>query len=178
MAGRHGSDHGGSMPGSSMGMDVASEFDYLAQMIPHHDEAIAAARVLQRNTERQEMRSFAASIIETQTAEAEQMKAWLAAWYPGRNTAVDYRPMMRDLTALSGDALDEAFLTDMIPHHRMAVMMSQRFLTANLADHDETIPFATNIRNVQRNEIQMMAAWLRVWFGTTAGMGHGGATGS
>jgi hypothetical protein len=51
-------------------------------------------------------------------------------------------------------------------------------LTANLADHNETIPFATNIRNVQHNEIQMMAAWLRVWFGTTAGMGHGGAMGS
>lgn len=78
-------------------MAVASEFDYLTEMIPHHDEAIATARILERNTERQEMRSFAASIIDTQSAEVRQMKEWLVAWYPDRDTRVSYQPMMRDL---------------------------------------------------------------------------------
>jgi uncharacterized protein (DUF305 family) len=59
----------------------------------------------------------------------------------------------------------------------MAVMMSQQFLGANLADHDEVVPFAANIRNIQHNEIQTMAGWLRDWFGTTPGMGHGGGMG-
>ena len=169
--------HGGmgAMPG--MGMQVASEFDYLIQMIPHHDEAIAAAAALQRGTNRQEMRSFAASIIETQTAEVTQMRAWLATWYPGRDTSVTYQPMMRDLTGLSGDALDQAFLDDMIPHHMMAVMMSQQFLMANLANHGDVVPFARNIRDVQHNEIQMMAGWLRGWFGTAPGMGQGSGRG-
>jgi uncharacterized protein (DUF305 family) len=162
----------GGMPGRGMGMEVASEFDYLTQMIPHHEEAIAAAKVLQRGTERQEMRNFAVSIVETQTAEAEQMKAWLAAWYPGRDTHVDYDPMMRDLTGLGGSALDRAFLDDMIPHHMMAVMMSQQFLTAELANHAEAIPFARNIRDVQHSEIQTMAGWLRDWFGASPGMGR------
>ncbi len=66
-------------------------------MIPHHEEAIATARILQRGTGRQEMRTFAASIVETQSAEVEQMKAWLAAWYPRRDTRVVYQPMMRNL---------------------------------------------------------------------------------
>jgi uncharacterized protein (DUF305 family) len=167
----------GSVPGEGMGMDVASEFDYLAQMIPHHDEAIAAAEVLQRGTQRQEMRNFAVSIIEAQTAEVEQMKSWLAAWYPSRDTQVNYEPMMRDLTGLGGNALDRAFLDDMIPHHMMAVMMSQQFLRANLADHDEVVPFAANIRNIQHREIQTMAGWLRDWFGATPGMGHRGRMG-
>lgn len=170
MAGRSDSSAG---MGVGMEMEVRNEFDYLTRMIPHHDEAIAAAKVLQSGTQRQEMRTFAASIIETQTAEVTQMQAWLAAWYPGRDTRVTYTPMMRDLTGLGGAALDRAFLEDMIPHHMMAVMMSQQFLVANLADHGEVVPFARHIRDTQHTEIQTMAGWLRDWFGVTPG-GHGG----
>jgi uncharacterized protein (DUF305 family) len=168
MAGHAGSIGMGPMAG--MGMAVASEFDYLTEMIPHHDEAIATARILQRNTDRQEMRSFAASIVATQSAEVRQMKEWLAAWYPDRDTRVRYQPMMRDLTGLSGSALDKAFLEDMIPHHMMAVMMSQQLLVSGLARHDTIVPFARNIRDTQHDEIRMMTAWLREWFGTTPAM--------
>lgn len=176
MAGRSDSTGGtagtgiGTGMGMGMRMQVRNEFDYLTRMIPHHDEAIAAATALQSGTQRQEMRTFAASIIEAQTAEVRQMKAWLAAWYPGRDTRVTYTPMMRNLTRLRGSALDRAFLEDMIPHHMMAVMMSQQLLVANLADHREVAPFAQNIRDTQQNEIQTMARWLREWFGAT----HGG----
>lgn len=154
------------------GMPLESEFDYLTEMIPHHEEAIATATVLQQGTQRPEMRSFARSIIETQTAEVQQMKRFLAARYPGRDTYADYAPMMRDLTGLRADALDRAFLEDMIPHHMMAVMMSQRLLMAGLADYDEIIPFARNIRDVQQSEIRMMAGWLKAWFGA-APLSHG-----
>jgi uncharacterized protein (DUF305 family) len=169
-----GAGMGGMGPGMGgmQGM-VASEFDYLAKMIPHHDEAIETANILLRVSGRQEMRDFAVTIIETQTAEVVQMKAWLAAWYPGRDTAVRYEPMMRELTALSGDALDQMFLEDMIPHHMMAVMMSQQLINARLAVHAEVNPFAANIRDTQHREIQMMAAWLREWFGVTPPHGGG-----
>ena len=155
----------GGMGNAGMPAAVASEFDYLAGMIPHHEEAIAAARILQQDTERLEMRAFAAAIIETQSAEVDQMKSWLAAWYPGRDTRVVYQPMMRDLVGLTGNALDWAFLEDMIPHHMMAVMMSQRFVMQNRAVHADVIPFAENIRHTQAAEIQMMSEWLRAWFG-------------
>lgn len=168
MAGPAGSSGSGAMAG--MGMAVASEFDYLTRMIPHHDEAITTAQILHRGTGRQEMRSFAASIIDTQSAEVRQMQAWLAAWYPGRDTRASYQPMMRDLTGLRGSDLDRAFLEDMIPHHMMAVMMSQQLLASGLPRHDVVVPFARNIRDTQRNEIQMMSAWLREWFGLTPRM--------
>jgi uncharacterized protein (DUF305 family) len=161
MAGQMGS---GGMSGNGMSM-VASEFDYLAGMIPHHEEAIATAQILQRGTARPEMRAFAVSIVETQSAEVRQMHDWLAAWYPDRDTRVAYQPMMRDLAGLTGDALDKAFLEDMIPHHMMAVMMSQQLVTRNLAVHSDVIPFATNIRDAQHAEIEMMSVWLRTWFG-------------
>lgn len=150
--------------GNGMSMMVTSEFAYLTGMIPHHEEAIATARMVHRGTTREEMRAFAASIIETQEAEVRQMVTWLAAWYPGRDTRVAYQPMMRDLTGLTGNALDRTFLEDMIPHHMMAVMMSQQLVMRNLAAHPELVPFAANIRDTQRAEIHMMSEWLRLWF--------------
>ena len=151
-----------------MGMRVESEFDYLAGMIPHHGEAIAAAKVLAKSTERQEMRDFAAAIVATQTAEVRRMASWLSEWYPGRDPSVDYEPMMRNLDGLSGDALDRAFLEDMVPHHMMAVMMSQQLLWRRLAEHDPLVPFAKGIRDTQHQEIGTMSGWLAQWFGISA----------
>ncbi len=153
------------LPGmGGMSMAVASEFDYLAQMIPHHEEAIMTAQLLEAGTTRPETRAFAATIIATQSAENRQMRAWLAQWYPDRSPTVAYTPMMRDLTTLRGAALDQAFLTDMIPHHMMAVMMSQQYLAASYPRRQETLPFAANIAETQRQEILIMQGWLRAWF--------------
>jgi uncharacterized protein (DUF305 family) len=151
------------------GMEVTDEFSYLAMMIPHHEEAIKAAELVKAGTDHPEMREFAQKIIDTQTREVIQMRSWLAAWYPGQDTMVDYTPMMRDLSGLRGDALDRAFLEDMIPHHMAAVMMSQQLLTAGLADHVEVEPFAQTIRDSQRAEIMMMHGWLSDWFGKSGG---------
>ncbi|MBI2705799.1 MAG: DUF305 domain-containing protein, partial [Actinobacteria bacterium] len=74
-------------------------------------------------------------------------------------------PMMRDLTQLSGDALDKAFLEDMIPHHGVAVMMSQQLLGKGLAQHDEATQLATSIGDGQRAEIMKMMGWIGSWFG-------------
>lgn len=153
----------GGMPGQAM-RGVDSEFEYLTQMIPHHEEAIDSAEALREGTERPEMEAFAEDIVETQSAEVEQMQAWLAAWYPERDASVDYEPMMRDLTALDGDELDRAFLEDMIGHHMAAVMMSQQLLTRDLAEHGDVVPFAERIRDGQRAEIRQMRTWLADWF--------------
>jgi uncharacterized protein (DUF305 family) len=92
------------------------------------------------------------------------MKSWLDSWYPNIDHQVDYQPMMRDLTNLKGDAVDQAFLQDMIFHHMDAVMMSQQLITSDYADHQEIIPFAQTIRDTQRDEIHMMRNWLAEWF--------------
>ena len=150
---------------------VDSEFVYLTEMVAHHQEAVAAAEELRRSS-RPQMRAFGRSIVESQSAQIDQMKGWLAEWYPGRSTEVDYRPMMRDLSGLSGDRLDRAFLQDMVPHQMMAVMMSQQLLVRDLADHAEVADLAETIRDVQHDEIFLMQRWLHDWFG--AGWSHGG----
>jgi uncharacterized protein (DUF305 family) len=171
----------GQMMGGSIALD---EFSYLTHMVAHHQEAVVTARNLARS-ERPQMRAFGRKIVATQSAQIDQMKAWLATWYPGRSTAVDYQPMMRDLSGLAGDQLDRTFLEDMIGHHMAAVMMSQQLLARGSADHAQLKTLARTIRDEQHAEIFQMQRWLTAWYDTTwhrewggshqgwTGMGHG-----
>lgn len=156
---------GGSGAGMMGGMSIASEREFLAEMIPHHEEAIASAKVLRDGTERDEMREFAKDIIATQQAEVDDMTRWLDDWYDGAEPSTDYVPMMRpDLDELSGDELDEAFLQDMTMHHMMAVHMSRSLLARDLDEHEEATDLARTIETTQRAEIRQMQAWLYEWF--------------
>jgi uncharacterized protein (DUF305 family) len=42
---------------------ITSEFDYLNQMIPHHQEAIVTAKVVLERSDRPQMKAFAKNII-------------------------------------------------------------------------------------------------------------------
>ncbi|MEV1177454.1 DUF305 domain-containing protein [Nonomuraea sp. NPDC049784] len=149
-------------------MYVSDEAGYLTHMVAHHEEAVAAARQLQRSN-RPQMRALGASIVTTQNAEIATMKDWLAKWYPGHPAARDYRPMMRDLSRLSGDALDETFLQGMIPHHMVAIMMSQQLLASGRAEHPEVADFAARVRDTQHAEMFQMRRYLADWFGERGG---------
>lgn len=70
-----------------------SEFEYLTEMVAHHEEAVAAARELVRSN-RPQLRAFGATIVATQSAKIAQMRQWLSRWYPGRSTDVNDQPMM------------------------------------------------------------------------------------
>jgi uncharacterized protein (DUF305 family) len=161
--------HGGSAGGG---------LGYLPEMVAHHREAVAAAEQLRRS-DQPRLRRFAESVIATQSAQMDQMERWLADWYPGRSTHATYRPMMRDLTGLSGHRLDRVFLQDMIRHHMAAVMMSQRLLARGLAEHPQVAALARSIRDEQHAEILRMSRWLNRghpggWRGHGGWMGHGG----
>jgi uncharacterized protein (DUF305 family) len=142
---------------------VDGEYGYLAEMVAHHEEAIAMARELARS-DRPEMRAFGEQVVESQSAQVEQMRAWLERWYPSRSGEVDYDPMMRDLTELSGDDLDRTFLQDMVGHHMAAIMMSQQLLVHGLVTHRPVAALADDIRDEQRAEVHQMLRWLDEWF--------------
>ena len=148
------------------------EADYLSRMVAHHQEAVAAAEQLRRS-DRPQMRAFGAHIVASQSAQIDQMSAWLDQWYPDQPADSGYRPMMRDLSDLSGDALDRAFLRDMTVHHMAAVMMSQQLLARGLATHPEVARLARTIRNQQHAEIIRMQRWLHPWFGESRHGGYG-----
>ncbi|WP_165357016.1 DUF305 domain-containing protein [Nocardioides zhouii] len=155
--GRHPMSTSGWVDGSMMGSARSTdEAGYLSEMVAHHREAIVAAGELIRS-DRPAMRAFGRRIVADQTAQIELMQGWLAEWYAGERDAA-YAPMMRDLSGLSGVALDRAFLDNMIGHHMAAVMMSQQLLMGGLAEHREVVELARTIRDDQRVEIRWMHA--------------------
>ena len=60
-----------------------AEFDQLLidMMVPHHQGAVAMARIAQDRAPHQEIKDMAVAILQGQTAEIDQMKAWRLAWY-------------------------------------------------------------------------------------------------
>ena len=153
---------GGEMDGMTMGsMMVASEREFIVGMIPHHEEAITTAKeVIARGGSTPEIKTLAENIVKAQEAEVTQMKGWYKTWY-GKDYVADgkYTPMMRPLSNLSGAALDKVFLTDMVKHHMMAIMMAKS-VDAHI-EHDEIKTLSTNIKTSQSAEIETMQNLLK-----------------
>ncbi len=144
-----------------MHMTVTSEREFVAGMIPHHQEAVDTAReVLARGGTTPEIRDLAERIIAAQEAEIADLQAWHLDWY-GEAYEDDgsYHPMMRDLSTRSGVDLDRVFLADMIPHHEGAITMAESVLT--LTQRPEMLALANDIITSQQAEIAEMEALLQ-----------------
>jgi uncharacterized protein (DUF305 family) len=83
------------------------------------------------------------------------------------NSAMSMTDMMasmnEELKGKSGDAFDQAFLSEMIIHHQGAVEMAELALTN--AKHNEIKNLATAIISAQNKEIADMQNWLNLWYG-------------
>jgi uncharacterized protein (DUF305 family) len=165
---------GGAMgPGMPMASQATDEAGFLTHMIPHHQEAVDTARALLEVTERPQLRALLEGIIASQTAEIEAMESWLEAYHPEAPRDLAYEPMMRDLGPnASVEALERAFLEDMVMHHMMAVRDARMLLMQGLAEHEEVATLARSIVTEQMTEIEQMRTWLADWFGVTMPMGR------
>jgi len=142
-------------------MFVTSERGFIEHMIPHHQEAIdTAGEVLERGGTTPEVRELMNNIITAQTAEIAEMKNWYETWY---GTAYEddgkYKPMMRELTNLSGAELDRVFLEDMIVHHMGAIMMARSVQPH--VEHEEISELTQNVVTTQSAEIAQMKTILQ-----------------
>lgn len=77
------------MNGMTMSHDIqslqtATPFDkaFLMDMIPHHQSAIAGAKLEQEKGMHPELKQLAGTIITDQQKEIDQMQQWLKTWYP------------------------------------------------------------------------------------------------
>jgi uncharacterized protein (DUF305 family) len=144
-----------------MGMTVSSEREFIDGMIPHHQEAIDTAKeVLARGGSTPDIKTLAQNIISAQAQEITDMKTWYKNWY-----GVDYvdngmyQPMMRPLANLSGAELDKVFLTDMVKHHMMAIMMAKS--VDSHVEHNEIKTLSAAIQTSQSAEITDMQNLLK-----------------
>ena len=175
--------------GSALGKPCAigmgfSDQRFIAAMIPHHQGAIAMAELALRKARRPEIRALAQRIISSQSQEIGQMRQWYQQWYGapvpvleayahggmgmgghgmGMGIGGTSRPGT-DLAALSrAQDFDRAFLSEMVAHHRMGVMMAA--MAQIHTRHLELLDLEQAMVRVQSSEINQMEAWARQWFG-------------
>ncbi len=159
--------------GDRTGMTRDMDAMFIEEMIPHHDDAIAMAELAVTRAEHPEVRRLAESIKRTQTAENEQMRRWYREWYGIEvpTTRTGRRGMMGGM--MGGQAglerleaaaeFDKVFIEEMVPHHRMGVMMAGMAGSATL--RPEIRDLTASIIESQSAEIDQMLAWYRAWYG-------------
>lgn len=86
-------------------------------------------------------------------------------------------PGIRDLGRLKGEALERAFLADLIPHEMRGAMLDQALLGSGLVRRDELYPFAAGLSRRQRSAALQLASWRVGWFGEGGMMGMDGVMG-
>ncbi len=139
-----------------MSMMVQSEREFIDGMIPHHQEAVDTAKeVMARGGTTPEIKQLVQNIVVAQEKEIAEMKMWYKTWYKEAYKEDDkYKPMMRELSSLSGKELDQTFLEDMIMHHMGAIMMAQSVQPH--IEHQEMEKLTQAIVTSQSAEIRQM----------------------
>jgi uncharacterized protein (DUF305 family) len=147
------------------------DLQFIDMMIPHHQSALMSSEHMISNSKRPEMRQLYENIQKSQYEQIEQMQEWRKEWYPDaeqpsgmmgeEQTGSMMGNGMMDGSMqgmMGGNALDTMFLKMMIPHHQMAVDMSNEALSK--AEHPELRELAQEIRDEQSSEIKLMQGYL------------------
>ena len=170
----------------------APDQHFIVMMIPHHDGAIAMAELAITRAKRAQIKALAQQIKASQTAENAQMRRWYRQWYgtdvpswnagamemgpghgmgagmgrPGAGMGLGMPGMAISLEALrAAPDFDRAFIEQIIPHHRMGVMMASQAQWRT--QHPELRRLEAAMVRVQTEEIEQMAGWYRQWYGTS-----------
>jgi uncharacterized protein (DUF305 family) len=132
-------------------MTVSTEEEFIAGMIPHHQEAVDTANIIVAKTQNAELKKIATDIVSAQKIEITLLNSWMKGWYPSSTLKISYMPMMRDLTKLSDHDLDDGFMEDMIKHHEGAIYMAEKVL--EVSQRPEIVKMANDIIRTQNAEI-------------------------
>ena len=146
--------------------DKPFDLQFIDQMIIHHQGAIMSAEHMIADSERPELRQLSENIQTSQAEQIEQMRAWREEWYPDAGPTFEMDPtqmseMMGDnqMQEMMGtEGTDAMFLRMMIPHHQLAIDMSEQAL--DYAEHPELKELAQQIIDEQSAEIELMEGYL------------------
>ena len=146
--------------------DKPFDLQFIDQMIIHHQGAIMSAEHMIADSERPELRQLSENIQTSQAEQIEQMRAWREEWCPDAGPTFELDPtqmqeMMGDnqMQEMMGtEGTDAMFLRMMIPHHQLAIDMSEQAL--DNAEHPELKELAQQIIDEQSAEIELMEGYL------------------
>ena len=146
-----------------------SDERFIDAMVPHHQGAIAMAKVALKNAEHEKIKELSRNIISSQQAEIEELRAIKKEEFGTSNVPMEMSQeqmrgmgMMDPQELANRDPFDKAFIDAMIPHHQSAIEM------AKIAHEKSKIPaikeLAANIVRAQQKEIEQLQRWRQQWY--------------
>jgi uncharacterized protein (DUF305 family) len=158
--------------GSATAAPNDADVTFTQNMIPHHQQAIEMAKLVDAHTRRPQLRTLADSIVVSQGEEITLMQGWLKSWgKPATPAGTDHGAMhmpgmiseadMRQLMIVKNQDFDLAFVDMMTAHHEGAIEMA----TTELRDGSlpEVKRLAQQIIDAQQGEIDQLKAWQQAW---------------
>jgi uncharacterized protein (DUF305 family) len=172
------SQGGDNQEGTTSASSAPTDADvtFTQNMIPHHQQAIEMAKLVDSHTDRSALRTLADSIVASQGQEITQLQGWLRSWdkpqtpagmahegmeMPGTMSEAD----MNRLMDLQDETFDLAFVEMMAEHHQGAIAM------ANTELQDGSLPevkqFAQQVIDDQQAEVDQLQQWEQEWSAVT-----------
>lgn len=153
---------------------------FIDMMVPHHQSAVAMAQIALGRAQHAEIRTLGRSIITDQKAEISTMRQWRKIWFgsaatpgmmhmpplPGLMMSMNTMVDMQKLRTVPANSFDSTFMTEMIPHHQMAVQAAR--LEVKNGFHWQLKALAMTIIASQSKEVGVMKTYLHVWYGMQA----------
>ncbi|NJR70943.1 MAG: DUF305 domain-containing protein [Synechococcales cyanobacterium CRU_2_2] len=141
------------------GTAIATDLDFLEEMIPHHQEAVDTSAYLLTRTSDQGLQTFLRGVIDVQAQEVNQMKQWYQQWFSKPYApSGTYETMIGSLPQTEGAALERAYLQGMVAHHQGAIAMAQQIKTRS--QRPELKQMAAAIVMTQTKEVGQLEHWL------------------
>lgn len=147
----------------------SADFVFTAEMIPHHQGAIAMANYEIANGKDFTMIQLAKSILAEQTTESQQMNLWIVD--PSFNTGTlpkEFQQEMDQTMEIMMKELppdntlkhtDQSFAAVMIPHHQAAINMAKVIL--KYTTDQRTASFAKQLLSLEQMEIEQMSTFIK-----------------
>jgi uncharacterized protein (DUF305 family) len=152
-----------------------ADVTFTQNMIPHHQQAIEMAKLVDAHTKRPQLRTLADAITTSQGQEITLMQGWLRSWgKPATPEGTDHGAMhmpgmmseadMRQLRVTKDKDFNLLFMDMMTAHHQGAIEM------ANTELRDGALPevkqLAQHIIDAQQAEIDQFTKWQQEWYPT------------
>lgn len=159
--------------GTESGSFNEADVTFLQDMVPHHEQAIEMAEMVESRTDRPELQELASNVISSQTAEIEEINGLLEDAGEEASGDMDHdmdmggsdmgmtQEEMDALMEAEGEDFDKMFSEMMIRHHEAAIAMSNDVLENG--ENSEVATMAQGIIDEQQKEIDDLKTWLEEW---------------
>lgn len=161
-----GIDNGAAHPSNTVSdkklPNISSPVDaqFIDQQIGQNQAAIALANQALAHADRQELKTLAASVVETKGVENRRLQAWRQSWFP-QAAAIASAPTP---AAIVGDAqrpFDLRYLDAAIPFYQNMVQASQQ--ADGKVEHDQLQTLIKDNIIQQNNSVDRMKTWQQDW---------------